>query len=169
MDFQIIVSGNIQPASDDVRLTNEQLEAAALQAVDNELQAAVGVGFEHDRADQTGIEITDVYLMQPQASSNRKWVCPNCHDSQMVSLEDMAEVGTPWCAECDRAMKLADEQPKMKAKDFKATRKLLAEIKTRTGDLGAMLGDVQAEKSELATMLYRRLLAIQKLIRQAKR
>jgi predicted RNA-binding Zn-ribbon protein involved in translation (DUF1610 family) len=32
------------------------------------------------------------------------WHCPACGHQVSVGYGDLAEVGTPWCADCDREM-----------------------------------------------------------------
>ena len=37
------------------------------------------------------------------------WKCPECGFVVELSYEDLAEVGTPMCWECDRTMNLQEE------------------------------------------------------------
>ena len=39
-----------------------------------------------------------------EASYARQWQCPDCHRIVTCSYEDLAEVGAPYCSECDREM-----------------------------------------------------------------
>lgn len=36
------------------------------------------------------------------------WECNECHATQMATLKDVNEVGTPHCAMCDKPMELVD-------------------------------------------------------------
>jgi hypothetical protein len=38
------------------------------------------------------------------------WKCPKCGDTQEAGPDDMAEVGTPFCAECDCDMAPDNEE-----------------------------------------------------------
>ena len=41
-----------------------------------------------------------------EASYCRLWRCPDCHRTARVSYEELPEIGTPLCADCDQPMDL---------------------------------------------------------------
>src|SRR5581483_7429515 len=38
-----------------------------------------------------------------------RWACPECGDEAVCTVSDYAEIGTPWCADCDCEMELEEE------------------------------------------------------------
>lgn len=66
MNFEIVVSGKIE--SDNASIARETLQAAAVEAVTNELRNGESVGFSHRLEDDAAITISSVQSIAPPPS-----------------------------------------------------------------------------------------------------
>ncbi len=56
----------------------------------------------HEEVDQ----LCERLNLGAEGSYSRQWYCPHCHRIATCSYEDLAEVGAPYCGNCDREMEM---------------------------------------------------------------